>query len=719
MKNLKLVAVLVLLPLCLALFGAWELQRSVSNTREHAELHTWLTGLGPTIKTLRARPGTEMVDVGGTKMPAAQVLARIDSLANGMDTLQAIDRSRQVLAIAVIGLSLLATVIGLSALMGLSSAAARALRSREHLLRIFTQASKVLPYVLVGHILVMGAAVVAILGFEGLGVWHAGRLSSGEVKVMAVAAIIMLLCLYSIWHVVRQLRVMLHMFEPTALLVHGRPVSREQAPGLRAFVNALADRLGALAPEHIVVGLHEGFYVTSSDIELLPCQNVLSGRTLHVPVIYLGVLDTAEISAVIGHELGHFVGEDTEYSLRFLPIYDGIGRSLGAIGGLMVEGGLLRRTLLRPAFMLGVYFLECFDHSVGHWSRLRELAADAAGAMLGGRLPAASALVRISAIEPLLLDALQARIDLHNDPQREQPPPADLPASLLEELAQKTLALPDEHLSVQLPHPSDSHPSNGERFAALQVEADAAITHGLRPVVAAQACAALQGYFTDAQAVCAAVGQDLLDHYAAQDAELVQHLNETAGQVSGEVRLHEGAQVQGWITSILFGLVGLAGLAAIAVPLVFTQDTWDVKEPIIIIGVVIAASIASLLPSAVIMIRRADETALLLTPDHLVFARIKEPVPIVNIAEFSLNIAHGMYLVFVLEDDAPLPEASPRSHFKSGVSLDKKQRLIRLRLTRFCHNGRSLSPDELVTLVANYLQAGHARQLLQQRTGQA
>ncbi|GAB7533752.1 M48 family metallopeptidase [Pseudomonas sp. 3A(2025)] len=713
MKNLKLVAVLVLLPLCLALFGAWELQRSVANTREHAELRTWLTDLGPTIKTLRARPASEMVDVGGTKMPAAQVLARIDSLASGMDTLQAIDRSRQVLAIAVIALSLLATVIGLAALIGLSSAAARALRSREHLLRIFTRASKVLPYGLVGHILVMGAAVVAMLGFEGLGVWHAGKLSSGEVKVMAVAAIIMLLCLYSLWHVVRQLRVMLHMFEPVALSVHGRPVSHEQAPGLWAFVNALADRLGALAPEHIVVGLHEGFYVTSSDIELLPCQSTLSGRTLHVPVIYLGVLDTAELSAVIGHELGHFVGDDTEYSLRFLPVYDGIGRSLGVIGGLMIEGGLLRRTLLRPAFMLGVYFLECFDHSVSHWSRLRELAADAAGAKLGGHLAAASALVRISAIEPLLLDALQARIDPHDDPQ-----PADLPASLLEELAQKTLALPAEHLAVQLPHPSDSHPSNGERFAALQVDADDAVAHGLRPVVATQACANWQGYLADAPALCAVIGQDFLEHYAAQDAELVQQLHEVAGQVSGEVRFHEGAHVQGWITSILFGLVGLAGVAAIAIPLLFTQDAWDVKEPIIIIGVVIAASIASLLPASVIMIRRAGETALLLTPDHLVFARIKEPVPIVNIAEFSLNIAQGMYLVFVLEDDAPLPQASPRSHFKSGVSVDKKNRLIRLRLTRFCHNGRSLNPDELVTLVGDYLHAGHARHALQQRAGQ-
>ncbi|WP_163020165.1 M48 family metalloprotease, partial [Pseudomonas viridiflava] len=118
----------------------------------------------------------------------------------------------------------------------------------------------------------------------------------------------------------------------------------------------------------------------------------------------LGLMNAAETSAVIGHELAHFAGEDTEYSLRFLPIYDGIGRSLVVIAANMMISDLLQRTILRPAFMLGVHFMESFDHAVNHWSRVRELAADAAGASLAGNAAAASALVRISAIDPLLQD---------------------------------------------------------------------------------------------------------------------------------------------------------------------------------------------------------------------------------------------------------------------------------------------------------------------------
>ncbi|MFD2022059.1 M48 family metalloprotease [Pseudocitrobacter faecalis] len=45
----------------------------------------------------------------------------------------------------------------------------------------------------------------------------------------------------------------------------------------------------------------------------------LTGNTLYLPLTYLSLLNEAEIAAVVGHELGHFTGEDTQYSLRFAP----------------------------------------------------------------------------------------------------------------------------------------------------------------------------------------------------------------------------------------------------------------------------------------------------------------------------------------------------------------------------------------------------------------
>ena len=566
MKNLKLVVLLILLPLCLALFGGWELQRSNVNAQETREFQAYLTQILPQIRAMNAERGVHWVEMDGQKVATGVALPRLERIADEMDTLHEIDRFRHLLAIAVIVLSLLAAAIGLAGLLVLKWAAARAMHSRELLLQGFTLVRHRLPYVLVGHVLVTGAAVTAILGFEALGVWHAGKMSSGEFKLMIAAAIIMFGCLYSLWHVAGQLRAMLHMFEPVPLPVLGRSVTPAQAPGLWQFVNELALRINALPPEHIVLGMNEGFYVTSSDVQLLPGETALTGRTLHVPVTYLGLLDHAEISAVIGHELGHFVGEDTEYSLRFVPIYDGISRSLGSLADVMENSDLLQRTIMRPAFILGLHFLESFDHAVSHWSRTRELVADAAGATLGGNLAAASALVRISAIEPLLIDALDARIRQAIDPKNDQPISTDLPNGLIDELARQPLGLPAEQMAVQLPHPSDTHPSNGERVEALQVTVDEAISRGVRPVDPLAARGALAQYFADAHGVFTGLGHDFLDHYAAQDAEILQQLQHDASHVTGEVHLHEGANVRGWITLVVFALIGLVGLGLLALP---------------------------------------------------------------------------------------------------------------------------------------------------------
>lgn len=714
MKNLKLIAVLVLLPLCLVLLGGWQLQRSLSSDAEHERRLAEMTTLRPALIAMQARSSTATLDVGSQRISIPEALKRQARVSTHLETQLSIDRARHGLAIMVMVTSLLAALIGLIGLLGVSRAAARAAHSRERLLQTFTWVSQRLPYVLMGHVLAMSAAVVGIMGFEGLSLWPDGQLSQVRFSVMIVVGAFGLLCVYMLWRAIRQLRVILHMFEPAPLPVLGQAVGREQAPGLWTFVDALAERLGALAPQHIVVGLSEGFYVTSSDVQLQPCGTSLSGRTLHVPITYLGVLDSAEVSAVIGHELAHFAGEDTEYSLRFLPIYDGIGRSMTVMVDILVEGGLLQRLIMQPSFMLGLHFLASFDHSVSHWSRQRELAADAAGAQLGGQLAAASALVRISAIEPLLVQGLEARMVPAMAADPEQPREVDLPASLFNELAQQALVLPDDYLTVQLPHPSDTHPCNGERLVALQVETEVAISRGVRPVDAVQAGHVLHGYFSDAPGLCARLGQDFLDYYAVQDAELVQQLRDTAGRVEGEVHLHEGARIHGWVTTVLFGLMTGAGLVALLAPLFLPQETSDAKEVLLIVGFIATGVGASLLPSSVRLIRRADQTALSLTPDHLVFANIKTPVPIWDIALFNLEIHQGTQLSFILEEQVPLPEITRRGYFQPGAKVDRKQRLVTLKLEKFCRDGKTLQIDELAELVQTYINAGHARHVLQQ-----
>ncbi|MDP1045110.1 hypothetical protein Q6332_29065, partial [Klebsiella pneumoniae] len=88
---------------------------------------------------------------------------------------------------------------------------------------------------------------------------------SGEIKLMAVLGVVAVFCLYSIWLLLKQLRYMLGMFKAEPLEMFGLAVTPEDAPGLWKQVNELAERLGALPPDHIVVSLTQGFYVTSSD----------------------------------------------------------------------------------------------------------------------------------------------------------------------------------------------------------------------------------------------------------------------------------------------------------------------------------------------------------------------------------------------------------------------------------------------------------------------
>ncbi|MEQ4282591.1 M48 family metallopeptidase [Pseudomonas syringae] len=717
MKIYKLIAVLILLPLGLNLIGVWQLQRSVENTERLTEIQADLAHARPYFERLARSPDalTRTMEMDGENITLKEALSRLHEAEQGLDFVVVVGNVTTWLARAVIALCLLAALVGGIGLAGLNWAGARALHSRERLLNTFSRVRRILPFVLVGHIIAMGTAVSAILCFEALGLWHVGRMSAGELKLIIVVLMLVAACLYSIWRMGKQLGVMLHMFEPIAMEVLGQQVTPEEAPVLWAYVRDLAERLGALSPDHIVLGMTEGFYVTSSDVSLLPSDIVLKGRTLHVPILYLGLIDAAETSAVIGHELAHFAGEDTEYSLRFLPIYDGIGRSLGVIAENMMVSGWLQRTILRPAFMLGVYFMESFDHAVNHWSRVRELAADAAGASLAGNASAASALVRISAIDPLLQERIYTHITRATNPRRGEVFTKDLPNSVLHELAGKAFTLPDEEMAVQLPHPSDTHPSNGERIAALQVAADEAIRSGIRPVVAAQARAAMDQYFSNAQALRTRLTEDFIKHHVANDAEVVTELRALAKTVSGDVVLHEGARLRGLLlTLFLAPLLGL-GIYLIAEALSFPQGLTEKRNSMLIAGGILTAFMLMLLPFALRMCLRADKTALLLTPEHFVFANLKSPVPIQHIADFELNVAYGTFLTLHLQDDAPLPERVSRSFSAPNAKVFRKKRRVLLALARFSRDGKKLKPDELGELIADYVNAGTARHLLQQR----
>ncbi|HEX8587756.1 M48 family metallopeptidase [Pseudomonas sp.] len=718
MKKLKLIAVLVFFPLLLSLAGGWELQRSTEDREAYTTYQSDLAQFRPELQAIADQSGTRpvMVDVGdGETMEVHMALSRVTETQEDLDTLVPLTNVMTWLSTGTITLGLLAALVGGLGLLALDWAGRRAMHSRDQLLHSFTRVSKLLPFVLVGHVVVMGAAIAAIVAFEALGAWHIGRLSAGEMKFMFAAMIVVAGCLYSIWQMGTQLRVMLNMFQPTPMDVMGEAVTAEQAPALWAYVENLATKLGALPPDHIVLGMAAGFYVTSSDITLAPGNASLTGRTLHVPLVYLGVLDEAETTAVIGHELGHFAGADTEFSLRFVPIYDGIERSLVVIGQTLVDSEWLQRATLHPAFMLGVWFMESFDHAVMHWSRVRELEADAAGAQVAGNLAAASALVRISAIDPLLQERLDAHIKQAAHPVPGHLPVADLPSTVLHEIAALPLTLPEEEMATQLPHPSDTHPSNGERVASLQVSIDDAVRSGTRPLDAAQACAAMDRYFAQPDLLRGRLTEDYLSHHVQQDAALVETLRTHAGNVSCDVALHEGGRLRGQILLVISALLAATALGLLLTPLIAPEAVGRASDLFFAGGGIALFILLCMLPFGLRFYRRAHKTALLLTPDHFVFANLKAPLPIRDIADFHLHVGNVVLLTIQLEDSAPLPELNARSFFAPDVTLNKKKRWVLLPLSQFCRDDKKLKVPELAELIGTYINAGAARHVLQQR----
>lgn len=111
--------------------------------------------------------------------------------------------------------------------------------------------------------------------------------------------------------------------------VVGRSLKVSEYPTLWQFVRRLAVQTGSDSPQNLVVGLTPAFFVTEADVHCI--DGKITGRTMYLSVPLCHLLTVQELSAVIAHELGHFRGADTVFTLRFYPIYRGAIASLQGV----------------------------------------------------------------------------------------------------------------------------------------------------------------------------------------------------------------------------------------------------------------------------------------------------------------------------------------------------------------------------------------------------
>lgn len=260
-------------------------------------------------------------------------------------------------------------------------------------------------------------------------------------------------------------------------------------PSLWQFVGDLAKTIGSDLPHNLVVGLTPAFFVTEADVHCI--GEAVTGRTMYLSVPLCRILTVEELSAVIAHELAHFRGEDTVFSLKFYPIYQGAVDSLRGvseavnminnwleyvpINAIKLIGIVGSLTLLPSVFMIS-YFLECFSAAENAVSRDREIAADAVAAKTSGSTNIATALVKLHAytgiwdqLAAVMHDGLVAGYVTVGGEHYE----ARQFFSNVSELYAITVAECVEPKSLEgldtktIPHPTDSHPPLSVRLTAL------------------------------------------------------------------------------------------------------------------------------------------------------------------------------------------------------------------------------------------------------------
>ncbi|ONG50086.1 hypothetical protein BKE38_19460 [Pseudoroseomonas deserti] len=704
-RGLRLVALTVLLPLAFAAVGFWQADRVVATLEDGADRVARLERAEAELRALAEKSPQARVRIFERLQTAPMAAALVAGQLEDVRGLQAVTEIRAALPFWTMLAGGLAAALGAAGLLAAIVIGRLGRASRRALLSGFELVRRILPAQMAAQILLITAAALLALGFETAGLWHAGKLSQGDMKLMGVALFLGAGALVVLVQALRQLRTAWRLFTPDPLPVFGRRLDRVAAPGLWARIDRLAAAAGAAPPDHLVVGLTEGFFVTSSDVELQPNGETLEGRTLYLPLPQMAMLDAAESGAIIGHELGHFTGEDTDYSRRFVPIHAGVLRSLQAVAASDGGNGL-NAILTRPALLLGAFFLQQFDHAVHHWSRLREFAADAVGARVTSAPAAASALLRSSAIAPRIHEVLVAARDAPGERGSR-----DLLAEMLAAAAERGLDDPSRHLEDRQPHPTDTHPPDSQRLASLgQAVTPALLARATRPVAAAEA--GLEHAFADAPALMRQLSDELIQRLRSQHAAVAEALQEAAGAVQQEARLlYPNTRAQGFLLGGVGVFFALGALACTAIWLgLFGLHSGDRAVPVAGVALVLLALLMFF--AGWLQVRRARRPFLRLTPDGFGVPDGPE-IPWLHVADLGFTMANGrLRSNFLIRPRLPLP---PK--LGHGMRLGSHNGLREVALHSYAAQG--LKPQDYADLVVTYWRAAQARAELAERAARA
>ncbi|MGZ8251554.1 MAG: M48 family metallopeptidase [Methylophilaceae bacterium] len=329
--------------------------------------------------------------------------------------------------------------------------------NRKKLAKIFGPTVRIVMFLLAISVLAQAALFIySIYTLESSAI-H--RVHGGILLIVGIAAIV---GCYNL------LKSAVGFFRTPPSWLRAKSLSKEDNPELYNLVESISTTLNSQGPNNIVVGLEPNFFVTSNEVQLGGSDGPnLKGRTLYLSLSLMRIFTKNELISVIGHELGHFRGEDTEYSKKFAPIYSKLSTGLQQMQGDQQNVGVIA-TL--PAVALLNLCLEQFATVERTIGRERELIADKAGAEASSSKDLARALIKVSlytsqwdALTKKHIELLSEGNYFHNLALTYSEICGSLHSELNWSEAQNILG---QYVQT---HPIDTHPPMSERLNALGI----------------------------------------------------------------------------------------------------------------------------------------------------------------------------------------------------------------------------------------------------------
>jgi Zn-dependent protease with chaperone function len=260
--------------------------------------------------------------------------------------------------------------------------------------------------------------------------------------------------------------------QKATVTISGKSIQKNSNNDIWEFVEELASSLNARPPKNIIVGLEPNFFITSADVVTEADTRRYYDETLFLSLPMMRLFSKDELAAVIGHELGHFKGDDLAYSQKFYPIYAGSGQALKTLSEKAGDDEGLQALALLPAIAVLSFFIEKFNEAEAEIGRGREFEADKAGMQVSSPNSLATALMKVSVLAPIWSTILEKMAEYINEDKSLQNASVTFNEVALATVKDKDSIDFSSFENHQITHPTDTHPPTASRIKEMGFDSE-------------------------------------------------------------------------------------------------------------------------------------------------------------------------------------------------------------------------------------------------------